>query len=152
MIGFTRAVARESSRFGVRVNAVAPGPIDTPLLNAAPEELGEIGERLKAGMIAATSMRRIGQPEEVAADDRVPGERRRVVRHRADDQRLRRALDGLNLESSAVQVAIREVGPRDGFQNEPEVVPTDEKVRLIELLAASGLRAAGGHELRAART
>jgi 2-hydroxycyclohexanecarboxyl-CoA dehydrogenase len=67
VIGFTRAVARESSRFGVRVNAVAPGPIDTPLLNAAPTQLGEIGERLKAGMIAATSMRRIGQPEEVAA-------------------------------------------------------------------------------------
>jgi 2-hydroxycyclohexanecarboxyl-CoA dehydrogenase len=67
VIGFTRAVARESSRFGVRVNAVAPGPIDTPLLNAAPAELGEIGERLKAGMIAATSMRRIGQPDEVAA-------------------------------------------------------------------------------------
>jgi hydroxymethylglutaryl-CoA lyase len=38
-----------------------------------------------------------------------------------------------------VRVAIREVGPRDGFQNEPEVVPTDEKVRLIELLAATGL-------------
>jgi 2-hydroxycyclohexanecarboxyl-CoA dehydrogenase len=67
IIGFTRALARESSRFGVRVNAVAPGPIDTPLLNAAPIELGEIGERLKAGMIAATSMRRIGRPEEVAA-------------------------------------------------------------------------------------
>src|SRR4051812_43430656 len=67
VIGFTRAVARESSRFGVRVNAVAPGPIDTPLLNAAPKELGEIGERLRAGMIAATSMRRIGHPDEVAA-------------------------------------------------------------------------------------
>jgi 2-hydroxycyclohexanecarboxyl-CoA dehydrogenase len=67
VIGFTRAVARESSRYGVRVNAVAPGPIDTPLLNAAPKEYGEIGERLKQGMIAATSMRRIGQPEEVAA-------------------------------------------------------------------------------------
>jgi hydroxymethylglutaryl-CoA lyase len=40
----------------------------------------------------------------------------------------------------SVQVAIREVGPRDGFQNEPEVVPTDDKVRLIELLAASGLK------------
>jgi len=37
-------------------------------------------------------------------------------------------------------VAIREVGPRDGFQNEPEVVPTDAKVRLVELLAASGLK------------
>jgi hydroxymethylglutaryl-CoA lyase len=37
-------------------------------------------------------------------------------------------------------VRIREVGPRDGLQNEPEVLPTDVKVRLIELLAASGLR------------
>jgi hydroxymethylglutaryl-CoA lyase len=38
-----------------------------------------------------------------------------------------------------VHVSIREVGPRDGFQNEPEVVPTDVKVALIERLAASGL-------------
>jgi hydroxymethylglutaryl-CoA lyase len=35
---------------------------------------------------------------------------------------------------------IREVGPRDGFQNEPEVIPTAEKVRLIDLLSASGLQ------------
>jgi hydroxymethylglutaryl-CoA lyase len=39
-----------------------------------------------------------------------------------------------------VQIDIREVGPRDGFQNEPEVVPTDAKVRLIEALARTGLR------------
>jgi hydroxymethylglutaryl-CoA lyase len=38
------------------------------------------------------------------------------------------------------RVRIREVGPRDGFQNEPEVIPTADKVRLIELLGASGLR------------
>jgi hydroxymethylglutaryl-CoA lyase len=36
-------------------------------------------------------------------------------------------------------VRIREVGPRDGFQNEPEVIPTAEKVRLIEMLGACGL-------------
>ncbi len=35
---------------------------------------------------------------------------------------------------------IREVGPRDGFQNEPEVIPTDEKVRLIDMLGEAGLR------------
>jgi hydroxymethylglutaryl-CoA lyase len=34
---------------------------------------------------------------------------------------------------------IREVGPRDGFQNEPEVIPTAEKVELIQALAATGL-------------
>ena len=37
------------------------------------------------------------------------------------------------------RVRIREVGPRDGFQNEPEVIPTTDKVRLIELLGASGI-------------
>ena len=37
-------------------------------------------------------------------------------------------------------VLIREVGPRDGFQNEPEVIPTDEKVRLIDMLARTGVR------------
>ena len=37
-------------------------------------------------------------------------------------------------------VHIREVGPRDGFQNEPEVIPTEGKLRLIGLLADSGLR------------
>jgi hydroxymethylglutaryl-CoA lyase len=37
-------------------------------------------------------------------------------------------------------VRLREVGPRDGFQNEPEVIATADKVRLIELLARTGLR------------
>src|SRR5947199_6933543 len=37
-------------------------------------------------------------------------------------------------------VAIREVGPRDGFQNEPEVIATDDKVRLVEMLSRTGLR------------
>jgi hydroxymethylglutaryl-CoA lyase len=37
-------------------------------------------------------------------------------------------------------IQIREVGPRDGFQNEPEVIATDDKVRLVELLARTGLR------------
>jgi hydroxymethylglutaryl-CoA lyase len=37
-------------------------------------------------------------------------------------------------------VRIREVGPRDGFQNEPETIPTADKVRLIDMLSASGLK------------
>jgi hydroxymethylglutaryl-CoA lyase len=36
-------------------------------------------------------------------------------------------------------VRIREVGPRDGFQNEPEVLSTDAKVQLIDALAMTGL-------------
>jgi hydroxymethylglutaryl-CoA lyase len=37
-------------------------------------------------------------------------------------------------------VHIREVGPRDGFQNEPEVIPTERKIELIDALARTGLR------------
>ena len=37
-------------------------------------------------------------------------------------------------------VRIREVGPRDGFQNEPEVIPNERKVELIDALARTGLR------------
>ena len=37
-------------------------------------------------------------------------------------------------------VRVREVGPRDGFQNEPETIATADKVRLIEMLARTGLR------------
>ena len=36
-------------------------------------------------------------------------------------------------------VRIREVGPRDGFQNEPEVIRTSDKVRMIDMLATTGL-------------
>jgi hydroxymethylglutaryl-CoA lyase len=37
------------------------------------------------------------------------------------------------------RVRIREVGPRDGFQNEPEVILTDDKVRLVDMLSATGV-------------
>ena len=37
-------------------------------------------------------------------------------------------------------VHIREVGPRDGFQNEPETIPTELKIELIDALARTGLR------------
>jgi len=38
------------------------------------------------------------------------------------------------------RVRIREVGPRDGFQNEPETIPTAEKIRLVDKLSTTGLR------------
>ncbi len=37
------------------------------------------------------------------------------------------------------RVRIREVGPRDGFQNEPEVITTADKVRLVDMLARTGV-------------
>ena len=38
------------------------------------------------------------------------------------------------------QVKIREVGPRDGFQNEPDQIATEDKIRLVDALARTGLR------------
>jgi hydroxymethylglutaryl-CoA lyase len=37
-------------------------------------------------------------------------------------------------------VSVREVGPRDGFQNEPEIIATERKIELIDALARTGLR------------
>ena len=67
VIGFTKVIAREAARYRVRCNAVAPGPIETPLLNSAPAMLGDLGERLKQGMVNATALQRTGEPDEVAA-------------------------------------------------------------------------------------
>jgi 2-hydroxycyclohexanecarboxyl-CoA dehydrogenase len=66
VVGFTKALAKESARFEVRVNAVAPGPIDTPMVRGA-SALGEIGERMVQGMIDSTALKRLGEPDEVAA-------------------------------------------------------------------------------------
>ena len=49
VIGFTKAIARESARYGVRCNAVAPGPIETPLLNNAPKVLRGDRRAVEAG-------------------------------------------------------------------------------------------------------
>jgi 2-hydroxycyclohexanecarboxyl-CoA dehydrogenase len=66
VVAFTKALAKETARRGVRVNAVAPGPIETPMMRQA-EDLGDIGVRFVQGMIASTAMRRAGHPDEVAA-------------------------------------------------------------------------------------
>jgi 2-hydroxycyclohexanecarboxyl-CoA dehydrogenase len=66
VIAFTKVMAREGARFGITANAIAPGPIETPLLMRA-KELGEVGEKIVETMKAGTQLRRLGQPEEVAA-------------------------------------------------------------------------------------
>ena len=67
VLGLTKALAIENGRYGITVNAVAPGPIETPLLMAAPEALGDIGQRIVDTMISSTNLRRLGHPDEVAA-------------------------------------------------------------------------------------
>jgi len=66
VIAFTKTIARENARFGITANAIAPGPIDTPLLRRA-TDMGELGDRIIETMKGATQLRRLGQPDEVAA-------------------------------------------------------------------------------------
>lgn len=66
VIGFTKAIARENGRYDITANAIAPGPIETPLLMGA-KALGEVGERLIENMRSQTQLGRLGQPFEVAA-------------------------------------------------------------------------------------
>ncbi|GAA4726664.1 3-oxoacyl-ACP reductase family protein [Brevibacillus fulvus] len=60
MIGFTKALAREVGGLGIRVNAVAPGYVETEMVSAIPEEK-------KKKRYAANALKRIGQADEIAA-------------------------------------------------------------------------------------
>ena len=64
VIGFTKSIARENARYAITANVVAPGPIDTPMLQQA---LVHGGPKLLDAMKAATLLRRLGRPDEVAA-------------------------------------------------------------------------------------
>ena len=59
--GLTKSAAQEGAPLGVRVNAVAPGPVETGMLNRFTGS-----EARKAGLIAGVPMQRAGRPEEIA--------------------------------------------------------------------------------------
>jgi len=61
VIGLTRSVARELGPFGVTVNAISPGPIDTDIMG------GTLTEERKAGMAEDLVVDRIGTPRDIAA-------------------------------------------------------------------------------------
>jgi NAD(P)-dependent dehydrogenase (short-subunit alcohol dehydrogenase family) len=59
--GLTKSAALEAAGTGVRVNVIAPGPIETPMLN----RFAKTDER-KAGLVANVPLKRAGKPEEIA--------------------------------------------------------------------------------------
>lgn len=59
VIGLTKACAKEMAALNIRVNAVAPGFIETAMTDGIPEKIRE-------GMIASIPMGRMGQPEDIA--------------------------------------------------------------------------------------
>jgi 3-oxoacyl-[acyl-carrier protein] reductase len=59
VIGMTRTWARELGRYGIRVNAVAPGFVATEIVSAMPD-------KVKASMVAHTPIGRMGTPEDIA--------------------------------------------------------------------------------------
>lgn len=64
VISFTKSIARENARYAITANAIAPGPIRTPMLEQA---VAEGGDKLLRAMTDTTLLRRLGEPEEVAA-------------------------------------------------------------------------------------
>jgi NAD(P)-dependent dehydrogenase (short-subunit alcohol dehydrogenase family) len=61
VIGFVKSLAREAARDRIRINAISPGPTDTPLMRA------QTDQDVIAKMIKAVPLKRVGQPEEQAA-------------------------------------------------------------------------------------
>jgi len=65
VMGFSKALARETARSGVTVNVVCPGPTETPLLDEITAAAAD-AEKVISAMTGAVAMKRLGRPEEVA--------------------------------------------------------------------------------------
>jgi NAD(P)-dependent dehydrogenase (short-subunit alcohol dehydrogenase family) len=65
VLGWTHSLAREKGSLGIRINAVAPGPIDTAFWRGPMDE--ETYQRAKAGRVGVIPLGRLGTPADVAA-------------------------------------------------------------------------------------
>jgi 2-hydroxycyclohexanecarboxyl-CoA dehydrogenase len=64
VVAFSKSLAREEARYGVRVNCVSPAVTDTGFKDAL--EADPVGKKIVEGAVRATPMRRSGRPDEVA--------------------------------------------------------------------------------------
>jgi 3-oxoacyl-[acyl-carrier protein] reductase len=64
--GMVRAVSVELGPFGINVNAIAPGHIETAMTKATAERMGVDYEQMKERTIERQPIKRVGQPEDVA--------------------------------------------------------------------------------------
>jgi 2-hydroxycyclohexanecarboxyl-CoA dehydrogenase len=67
VIAFTKTIAREAARKGVTANVVCPGPTDTPMLREVVAASGPDAEKTIAAMTSGVAMKRLAQPQEIAA-------------------------------------------------------------------------------------
>ena len=65
VIAFSKSMARELGRNAITVNAVCPGPADTPMTDAIRQT--DMGEKMFQKLLSATPLKRLVKPEEVAA-------------------------------------------------------------------------------------
>jgi 2-hydroxycyclohexanecarboxyl-CoA dehydrogenase len=65
IIAFTKTLAREVATKGITVNAVCPGPTDTPALRKFVDGAGQDAEKVISGMVRAVPMKRLGTPEDI---------------------------------------------------------------------------------------
>ena len=96
VIAFTKSLARENARHNINVNAVAPGPTETPLLKEEMEENPDLIQR----MTRIIPFRRVGQPEDQAAAVSFLVSSDFRLHHRSNPKRERRPHHGLSRETT----------------------------------------------------
>ena len=103
LIGFTKSLAREEARHGIRVNCISPGLTDTPQFqaNLADPEIGKIMRSVEKWI----PLKRFGQPEEIAKVVSVLRLKRFKLRHRPGAERQRRFDDDLGRRQGGLRFA-----------------------------------------------
>ena len=66
VLGLTKTAALEYAKAGVRINAVCPGPTQTPLVDNVLRQQPQRADQIVAAILAREPVRRMGRPEEIA--------------------------------------------------------------------------------------